>query len=170
MPRPATKRALLEQSRDSYAALVALVAGLSPAVRDGEFVAGTMNRNIRDVFGHLHHWHLLLLGWYEVGMHGGEPEMPAAGYIWSQTQQLNRSIHARCQTRSLRAMRGRLHRSHGEVMALIERHTESELFTKRRYPWTGTTSFGGYLVSATCSHYDWAQRLIRKGLGLRGRG
>ena len=28
----------------------------------------------------------------------------------------------------------------------------------------------GYLISATCSHYDWAQRLIRKGLGLRGKG
>ena len=68
MPRPATKRALMLQSRHSYEAMIALVVGLSPTVRDGEFVAGTMNRNIRDVFGHLHHWHLLLLGWYAVGM------------------------------------------------------------------------------------------------------
>jgi hypothetical protein len=169
MPRPVTKQALLAQSRRSYEVLTALVAGLSPTDREREFAPGTMNRNLRDVLGHLHHWHTLLLGWYAVGMQGGEPEIPAAGYTWSTTPQLNRSIHARCQATSLRAMRSRLHRSHAEVMALVARHTEAELLTKRRYPWTGTTSLGAYLIAATCSHYDWAQRLIRKGLGRRGR-
>jgi hypothetical protein len=55
-------------------------------------------------------------------------------------------------------------RSHGEVMALIEAHTDAELFTRKRYAWTGSTSLGAYLVSCTSSHYDWALKLIRKGL------
>ncbi|MCU0866515.1 MAG: ClbS/DfsB family four-helix bundle protein [Planctomycetes bacterium] len=169
MPRPATKRDLLAQSRASHAALEVLLLGLSPADRGREFAPGTMNRNVRDVLGHLHHWHTLLLGWYAVGMQGGQPEMPAAGHTWSTTRQLNRSIHARYQTMALRTVLGRWQRSHVDVMALIERHTEAQLFTKRRYPWTGSTSLGAYLISATCSHYEWARRLIEKGLGLRGR-
>ncbi|HOP45228.1 MAG TPA: ClbS/DfsB family four-helix bundle protein, partial [Flavobacteriales bacterium] len=37
-----------------------------------------------------------------------------------------------------------------------------ELFEKKRYRWTGSTSLGAYLVSATSSHYDWALKLIQK--------
>jgi hypothetical protein len=170
MPRPATKHDLLARSRAGHGALVALIDGLTPADRERPFAPGTMNRNIRDVLGHLHHWHRLLLGWYAVGMKGGQPAMPAAGYTWAATQELNRSIHARYDTMSLRSLRARFDRSHAEVMALVECHTEAELFTKRRYSWTGTTSLGAYTISATSSHYEWARKLIRKGLGLRGRG
>jgi hypothetical protein len=60
-------------------------------------------------------------------------------------------------------MRARLARSHAKVLAIVERHTNAELFTKKRYAWTGSTSLGAYLVSATCSHYEWARRLIDKG-------
>jgi hypothetical protein len=47
-------------------------------------------------------------------------------------------------------------------MALIEAHGDEELFTKKRYAWTGSTSLGAYLVSATSSHYDWATKKLRK--------
>lgn len=63
----------------------ALVDGLSPNDRERTFKPGTMNRNIRDVLGHLHHWHMLMLGWYSVGMNGGKPVMPAVGYTWANT-------------------------------------------------------------------------------------
>lgn len=109
-------------------------------------------------------WHTLMLDWYAVGMKGGKPEMPAAGYTWATTPALNRTIHARYGATPLRKVRALFDRSHAELMALIERHTEAELFTKKRYPWTGSTSLGAYLVSATSSHYDWALTLIRKGL------
>ena len=38
----------------------------------------------------------------------------------------------------------------------------AELFEKRRYRWTGSTSVGSYAVSATTSHYDWAMKHLRK--------
>jgi hypothetical protein len=46
-------------------------------------------------------------------------------------------------------------------MALIEKHTDDELFTKKKYPWTGTTSLGAFLISATSSHYDWGLKTIK---------
>jgi hypothetical protein len=164
MPRPTTKRLLLSQSRDRYAALNAHIEDLPKEDRERTFRPGTMNRNVRDVLGHLHHWHTLLLEWYAVGMDGGSPAMPAPGYTWAATRELNRTIHAQHCMTPLPRMRTLLARSHDAVLALIERHTDAELFTKKRYAWTGSTSLGAYCVSATSSHYDWALKLIRKGL------
>lgn len=48
------------------------------------------------------------------------------------------------------------------IQNLIETHSDEELFEKKKYQWTGTTSLGAYLISATSSHYDWAYKLIRK--------
>ncbi len=164
MPRPTTKQELLAQSHAQYAALGALIDGYSAADQQRAFKPGTMNRNIRDVLAHLHHWHLLMQEWYAVGMKGGKPEMPAKGYTWATTPELNRWIHGQYNAMPMKKVRALFDHSHAEVTSLIERHTDAELFTKRRYAWTGSTSLGAYLVSCTSSHYDWALKLIRKGL------
>lgn len=41
-------------------------------------------------------------------------------------------------------------------------YSEDDLFTKRRFAWTGSTSVGSYVISATTSHYDWTRTLIRR--------
>jgi len=46
-------------------------------------------------------------------------------------------------------------------MALIEKHNDDELFTKKKYEWTGTTSLGSYFISATSSHYDWGLKTVK---------
>ena len=65
-------------------------------------------------------------------------------------------------TTDLDAARELLDESYRAVRELIQRHSDAELFEKRRYPWTGSTSLGAYLVSNTSSHYAWAIKLIRK--------
>jgi hypothetical protein len=47
-------------------------------------------------------------------------------------------------------------------MAVIESNSDEDLFTKKRFPWTGSTSVGSYLVSTFASQYAWASKLIRK--------
>ncbi|MDR1033746.1 MAG: ClbS/DfsB family four-helix bundle protein [Bifidobacteriaceae bacterium] len=47
-------------------------------------------------------------------------------------------------------------------MSIIQKHTDDELFTKKHYKWTGTTSLAAYLISATSSHYDWGWKCVRK--------
>jgi hypothetical protein len=51
--------------------------------------------------------------------------------------------------------------SHKEVMALIESMNNEELFEKKHFSWTGTSSLGAYCISATASHYDWAIKKIK---------
>jgi hypothetical protein len=44
----------------------------------------------------------------------------------------------------------------------VSAYSEEDLFSKRRFAWTASTSVGSYAVSATTSHYDWARTLIRR--------
>ncbi|MEM9983896.1 MAG: ClbS/DfsB family four-helix bundle protein [Bacteroidota bacterium] len=163
MPRPQTKTEIISQSEGQFDQLLFLVASMVPELRQSDFSPGTMNRNVRDVFAHLHHWHLLLLGWYKVGMSGEKPHMPAKGYTWKNTSELNLWIWEQYQSHSLNQIFAKLRSSHEEVICLINAHSEEELFEKKRYAWTGSTSLGAYLISATSSHYHWAYKLIKKG-------
>jgi hypothetical protein len=46
-------------------------------------------------------------------------------------------------------------------MALIEKHNDDELFSKKKYGFTGTTTLGAYFFYNTSSHYDWALKTIK---------
>ena len=92
MPRPKNKTELIELSNKNYDALMSYVNEMSERDQMAEFPLGTMNQNIRDVLAHLHHWHFMMLEWYQIGMTGVKPPMPAEGYTWKSTPELNRWI------------------------------------------------------------------------------
>ena len=162
MPKPKTKEELLELSETNYQKLMSLISSYSEEEQHREFPEGTLNRNIRDVLGHLHHWHLLFLGWYEEGMAGRKPDIPAKGYTWRTTSDLNKLIQQTHSSKPLPGINTKLKHSHADIQSIISRHSQEELFTKKLYPWTGSTSLAAYLISATSSHYGWAYKLIRK--------
>jgi len=162
MARPTNKTELLDLSRKNFELLMDFIGSISEKDQNSEFPKGTMNRNIRDVLMHLHHWHLMMVEWYAIGMKGEKPEMPAKGYTWKTTPELNRWIWEKYKDISLEDAKKDLKSSYEKVRRLIEKHSDEELFEKKRYKWTGTTSLGAYLVSATSSHYDWAYKLIKK--------
>ena len=126
------------------------------------FPEGTMNRNIRDVLAHLHHWHCMLLGWYTEGKKGKQPVMPAEGYGWKDTPALNKRIWQDYQEYSLEEVRSLLDISYEAVQKIILKHSDKDLFEKKKYKWTGSTSLAAYLIANTSSHYNWAYRLIVK--------
>jgi hypothetical protein len=162
MPRPKTKKELLELSQTNFDKLINLVDSYSTEEQLEEFPPGSLNRNIRDVLAHLHHWHGMMLTWYRIGMKGEKPEMPAKGYTWKTVPALNKWIWEQYNDQALEVVREKVSKSHEDVVALIKAHTDEELFEKKRYKWTGSTSLGAYLISATSSHYDWAFKFIRK--------
>lgn len=163
MTRPTTKSELLALSAANLERLVRAVDALPEATRASAFQAEIDNqsRSPRDVLAHLHAWHRLLLGWYAEGMAGGRPAMPAAGYTWRQTPELNRAIWEEFAHTEYAEVLGLLLASHARVTDLIERHDDEELFTKGRFAWTGGTTLGAFLVSATSSHYDWGVKTLR---------
>lgn len=164
MPRPKSKAELIELSQANYKKLIDLVDSFSEDDVSREFPKGTLNRNIKDVLAHLHEWHLMMLNWYTVGMQGSKPDMPAKGFTWRTLPDLNRQIWEKYKALNLSEARERLQDSYQNIQKLILNHTDEELFEKKRYKWTGSTSLGAYLISNTSSHYDWAIKLINKSM------
>ena len=160
MARPGTKTELLESARDQFQLLLQEVKEI-PDNKLAE--SGACEEwSVKDILAHLHAWHMLFLTWYQLGMSGDKPAMPAPGYNWKQTPELNQAIFEEYQDEEYDSILHSLRESHQEVTAIIHKHSDQELFTKRLYKWTGSTSLGSYLVSNTSSHYNWAHDLIHK--------
>ena len=164
MPRPTDKAGLLELSKASLRKLLDFVESLSGNLKHATFENDELNdrdRTVSDVICHLHEWHLMMARSYEVGMSGGKPAIPAEDVTWKTLPVLNRRICQKYKGTELSKAVALLDQSHETMMSLIRKHTDEELFTRARYPWTGTTSLGSYLISATSSHYDWALKTIK---------
>lgn len=164
MARPTIKSELLDQSQSYFKILNDFINALSEEKENKEFPQEMLNRNIRDVLAHLHEWHNMFKYWYSEGMKGNTPYIPAKGYTWKTVPELNKKINSDYSSTSLEHIKDSFYKSHQEIQKIIESHTNEELFDKKRYTWTGTTSLGAYLISATSSHYNWGLKLIKKAL------
>jgi hypothetical protein len=164
MPRPTNKKELLTLSEQNFNKLLEFIDALPDEYKNKSYDANELNdrdKTISDVICHLHEWHLMLENWYKIGMSGKKPAIPAEGYTWINYTGLNHEIYEKHKGTELKKAISMLKQSHKDVMALIEKHTDEELFTKKKYEWTGTTSLGAYFISSTSSHYDWGLKTIK---------
>lgn len=159
MARPKTKEDLVFQSQNNYMKLLPYI-DVMPDINK-ELPPGYLNRNVRDVLAHVHHWHTMMLDWYDIGIKGGSPDMTAKGYTWRTVPDLNRIIWKKYTSTSFDKVRRLLEESYMKLQTIIKSHIDEDLFTKKKYKWTGSTSLAAYLISATSSHYDWPLRLIK---------
>ncbi len=119
---------------------------------------------VKDVLAHLTAWEQMFLGWYSTGRRGDDPITPAAGFNWQQIPALNEQIYQQHRALPLEDVLAQFHRSYAQIAAALTGMSHEELFTPKVYRWTKTTTLGSYAVSATCSHYAWARKEIRKGI------
>ena len=164
MSRPTNKKELLELSEINFNTLLDFIAALPEELKNRTFTNNELNdrdKTVSDVICHLHEWHLMMENWYKIGMSGKKPAIPAEDVTWQALPVLNHRIWEKYKGTELKQAITMFKKSHEDVMALIEKHNDEELFTKRMYQWTGTTSLGSYLVSATSSHYDWGLKTIK---------
>lgn len=162
MARPTTKHGLLKECKASRRRVLDLIDALPPHKRDAEFVFDDRDRNVRDVLVHLHEWHLLLLAWESANTHGDGASFLPEGYRWNSYAPMNVALRDKHVGTSLAQALDLYRESYDDVVAMIESHTDDELFTKKFYPWTGSTSLGAYCVSNTSSHDDWALKKLRR--------
>ncbi len=120
------------------------------------------DKNIRDVLIHLFEWHKLLLHWVTENQKGiATPFLPPP-YNWKTYGQMNVAFFEKHQVTPYEKSKEMVKKSHEEVLSMIEGFSNDELFSKKYFTWTGTTTLGSYCVSATSSHYDWAMKKIKK--------
>lgn len=161
MPRPTSKHDLLAAIDKERGALDTYLGTLSPEEMIGPGIVGDWS--VKDVLAHLVEWEQMCLGWYRAGMKDEVPPLPAPGYKWNQTPALNEMIYEKYCEWELADVLERFHRSHSEILGVINDLSDDQLFTRSVYGWTGKNTMGTYFVSATSSHYLWASKEIRKG-------
>jgi Uncharacterized conserved protein len=162
MARPTTKQSLIVAANGEFEKLWKLIDSLPEEKQNATFAFEDRDRNIRDVLVHLHEWHQLLLKWIRSNRAGNVANFLPDPYNWKTYPQMNVEFWKKHQSTPLTEAKTVLKTSHSEVMQLIDSFSNEELFTKKYFPWTGTTSLGSYCISATSSHYDWAMKKIKQ--------
>jgi len=161
MPRPTTKEQLLQASEENFNKLFFLVNSMTKEEQEKSFSFEDRDKNVRDVLVHLYEWHQLLLNWVHVNQNGKAADFLPKPYNWKTYPQMNVEFWEKHQNTALPAAVSLLQQSHSNVMMLIDTFSDEQLFTKKYFSWTGTTSVGSYCVSAAPSHYDWAIKKIK---------
>jgi hypothetical protein len=171
MPRSTTKQELITAATTQFDKLFAMIDAIPESEQTAVFcfdadAAGKeahwkRDKNIRDVLVHLYEWHQLLLNWVAANQSGENKPFLPEPYNWKTYGNMNVGFWEKHQGTNYEHSRNMLNESHAAVLDLIARFTDEELFEKKYFSWTGTTSLGSYCVSATSSHYDWAQKKIK---------
>jgi uncharacterized protein (TIGR03083 family) len=153
MGRPTSKPELMAAAEHEFDRLWAAVRAVSPS--ELETPGACDSWSVKDILAHL-------------DARGDPTSMPDEGFTWAQTSALNARIHADTAGDPWDEVCDRLRDSYARIVAVLSGYSDDDLFAKKRYRWTGSTSVGSYTVSATSSHYAWASGLIRR--WLRGPG
>ena len=171
MARPTTKKDLLEAAKINFEKLWQAIDSLPEKGLSLEFdFSGDTKRkeahwkrdkNLRDVLIHLYEWHQLLLNWVESNRKGNKANFLPEPYNWKTYGEMNVRLWEKHQGTQLGDAKEMLQASHTSVWEMIQLFSDDELFGKKVFDWTGTTTLGSYCVSATSSHYDWAIKKLK---------
>ena len=171
MPRPTGKADLIATATEQFNKLWKLIDTMTCEEQNMEFSADMAtkgkeahwdrDKNLRDTLTHLHEWHELLINWAVSNSNGANKPFLPEPYTWKTYGDMNVELWQKHQNTSYDDAVEMLNSSHKSAISLIETFSDEELFTKKYYPWTGTSSLGSYCVSATSSHYDWAIKKIK---------
>lgn len=119
---------------------------------------------ITDLVAHLAEWQFMFLSWYEAGLKGTTPEMPAPGYKWNETPKLNRAIWAKHRCRSATAIKADFDEGFNRIIEIVEPLSPEQLLTPGHFRWTRENSLATYLTPNTASHYRFALKVIERWL------
>lgn len=162
MARPTNKQDLIIAANSQFDKLWKQIDSMPKEKQLAVFSFEDRDKNLRDVLVHLYEWHQLLLNWLRSNRAGNAANFLPEPYNWKTYPQMNMEFWNKHQTTPLEKAVTLLKESHANVMKLIEPFTDEELFTKKFFPWTGTTNLGSYCISATSSHYDWAMKKLKQ--------
>ncbi|MDE7302049.1 MAG: ClbS/DfsB family four-helix bundle protein [Oscillospiraceae bacterium] len=171
MPRPTTKTELLKAAEENYSKLNKLIASLTEEQLSTPFdfsgdekkkeAHWRRDKNLRDVLVHLYEWHTLLLDWVAANENGESKPFIPEPYNWKTYGEMNVEFWKKHQSTSIETAKEMLEKSHADTLALAEKFSDEELFTKGKFKWVGGSVLGSYFISVTSSHYDWAMKKLK---------
>ncbi len=156
-----SKQALMDDIRATHDSLCARLAEI-PKARWHEPGVWGDGWTLCDLVAHLAEWQHMFLGWYEDGLRGATPEMPAPGFKWSETPRLNRAIWEKHRLRSHVAVRAEFESGYSRIVHIVEALTPQQLLRPGHFAWTGKHPVATYIGPNTASHYRFAIKVIKR--------
>ncbi|MBN1888745.1 MAG: ClbS/DfsB family four-helix bundle protein [Thermoflexales bacterium] len=160
MPRPTDKKQLLDAMQKEHQALEKLLSSLTS--EQMTHVSPSLERSAKDVLAHLIEWEQMCLGWYQAGLRGEKPPLPAEGFNWAQLPALNQHIYEKHRDLPLEDVMKQFQASYQQILQTVQELSQEELFTPGHYSWTGKNAMAAYFIGSTSSHYVWAKKEVKK--------
>ena len=101
-----------------------------------------------------------MIDWVKSNLDGKEKSFLPLPYNWKTYGDMNIEFWKKHQITSLTDAKNMFYNSHKQIINLIDKFTNEDLFSKGAFKWCGTT-LGSYFVSVSASHYDWAIKKIK---------
>lgn len=171
MARPKTKDELFEAAGTNYEVLWQIINSMPENALNTQFDFSSdlkkkeahwrRDKDLRDVLIHLYEWHQLLLRWILSNQAGNKSAFIPKPYNFKTYGEMNIAFWKKHQNTQLEDAKIQFKASHKAVLKLVKTFSDEQLFIKKYFDWTGTTSLGSYCVSAMPSHYDWAIKKLR---------
>ena len=161
MAQPNDQPELLADAIAERDATLLLIGGLSLAQR---VMPGPGGWSSKDVVAHLADWERLLFGWYEAGVRGQTPELPAPGYTWATLDDFNEMLHQRHVEDEWDAVLADWRATSDQMIDLIGALSNDQLFNSGRYDWVGSDNLASYVYECGPNHYRWARAEIEKAI------
>lgn len=162
MSRPLNKTQLLESIQKEYAALEKFLAPLT--AEQMAFAPAPGAWAVKDILLRLVEWLQMFFRWYEAGLRGETPAVPALGYKWSQLPALNQAIYEKYRDLTSDEALALFRESHQKTIQFIETLSEADLTAPGLYAWMNQNTLMSYLNSTTAAHYVWALKDAKKAL------
>ncbi len=159
MTRPLNKTQLLTSIQKEYSALEKVLTALTPEQMAISPASGAWA--VKDIIAHLYEWQQMLFTWYQAGLRGEMPAVPAPGFKWSQLPALNQQIYEKYRELAPDSALKMFRESHHKTVQFIETLTDTDLTTPGLYRWMNQNSLISYLNSTTAAHYVWALKEIK---------
>ena len=160
MPKPTTKSELVAEIQKEWELLEQFLATLSPEQMNQPGAIGEWSP--KDVLAHLAEWQQMCLDWYNIGLRGETPHLPAEGFKWSQMPALNRKIFEKYRDRPLEFVLEYFHTCQKQILDVVGKISEEELFKPGYISWTRNDPLAAYVIPCTSHHYHWARTEMRK--------
>lgn len=161
MAIPASKQELLEALENSYSTLRSELLSIPAELSRKKHLPE--NQNPCDLLAYQIGWGRLLVGWYESGVKGEMPELPAKGFKWNQLGILANHFYAQHATNTYDELLNQFDKVYHEVHRLIKSASEKELYGLEVYAWTGHKwPLGRWINVNTSSPYKSALAKLRR--------
>src|SRR6266542_5776920 len=107
--------------------------------------------SVKDLLAHLGWWELRATHVINSLLNGGLPESTIDA---SSVDQVNANVYQEHHQQALDEVRRYEHDAYLNLLVLVEKMTEDELFNAQRYPWTKGQPLVDWVVANTYGHYD----------------